>query len=167
MVAYLRSVPAGVPGTVVDNVHTVIESGEYNADLMPAAYGAPVKLVNGLVSKIEAGDTAATFYGILARSNPGSSGDPSFNGYGAGVPVETQIPSVAIGPLGGGRVLVKCTIGTPVKGGVVYMRVVADSPALVGDLEATADGSDNVALTKVVWGVSGKDSASTAEVLFK
>lgn len=167
MVAYLREVPSGVPGTVIDNVHTIIESGLFNADLMPAAYGAPVKLVNGLVSAIEASDAATVFYGILARSNPGSSGDPSFNGFGAGVPQATQIPSVVIGPVGGGRILVKCTIGTPVKGGIVYMRVVAATGKLVGDLEATADGVNNVALTNVMWGTSGVDSARTAEVLFK
>lgn len=167
MVSYLREVPSGVPGTVIDNVHTIVDSDQYNADLMPTAYGAPVKLVNGLVSAIEAGDTAAKFYGILARSNPGSSGDPSFNGFGAGVPQANQIPSVVIGPVGGGRILVKCTIGTPVKGGIVYMRVVAATGKAVGDLEATADGSNNVALTNVMWGVSGVDSAKTAEVLFK
>ena len=47
------------------------------------------------------------------------------------------------------------------------MRVVAATGKLVGDLEATADGANNVALTDVMWGVSGIDSARTAEVLFK
>lgn len=167
MVSYLREVPSGVPGTVIDNVHTIVDSDQFNADLMPIAYGVPVKLVNGLVSAIEEDDTASVFYGILARSNPGSSGDPSFNDFGAGVPQANQIPSVVIGPVGGGRILVKCTIGTPVKGGTVYMRVAADTGKAIGDLEATADGSDNVALTNVMWGVSGVDSARTAEVLFK
>jgi hypothetical protein len=167
MAAYLKEVPSGVPGTVTDFVHTIIESGEYNAALMPTAYGAPVKLVSGLVSAIEASDAAADFYGILARSNPGSSGDPSFNGYGAGVPQSTQIPSVVIGPQGGGKVLVKCAIGTPVKGGIVYMRVVAATGKAVGDFEATADGANNVALTGVVWGSSDIDSAKTALILFK
>ena len=167
MVAYLREVPVGVPGTVIDYVRTIVDSGQYDPDLMPAAYGAPVKLVAGLVAAIESGDAATDFYGILARSNPGSSGDPSFNGFGAGVPVATQIPSVVIGPVGGGRILVNCTIGTPVKGGIVYMRVTEDLPALVGDLEANADGSANVALTSVVWGLNGKDTDGTAQVLFK
>lgn len=167
MVAYSREIPSGVPGTVIDNVHTIVDSDLFNSDLMPAAYGLPVKLVNGLVSAIEEGDTADVFHGILARSNPGSSGDPSFNGFGAGVPVATQIPSVVIGPVGGGRILVRCAIGTPVKGGTVYMRVVPAAGKLVGDLEATADGTDNVALKNVMWGLSGIDGAKTAQILFK
>lgn len=112
MSAYLLSVPSGVPGTITDEVNTVRVSGSFNSALMPTGYGVPVKLVGGLVSKIEAGDAADVFFGVLARANPNSSFDANFNGYGAGSPSVNQIPSIAIG--GPGEITVKCSVGTPV-----------------------------------------------------
>jgi len=161
MTVYTTTVPAGVPGTVQDPSSTV-ESGVYDQATPPLAFGAPVKLKAGLVSAIEAGDAATDFYGILARTNPDQSGDANFNGFGAGAPDATRTASTVVG--GPGYITVACTIGTPVKGGAVYMRVVEALPALVGDLEATADGVNNVLLTNAVWDASGKDADNAARL---
>lgn len=44
------------------------------------------------------------------------------------------------------------------------MRVVAATGKAIGDLEATADGSNNVALTNVIWAAAGKDSNNVAVI---
>ena len=67
----------------------------------------------------------------------------------------------------GGADFVACTIGTPVRNGTVYMRVVAAAGKAIGDLEATADGANSVALTGVAWASDGKDSSNVAELKIK
>lgn len=151
---------AGNPGDTVNALNTVIESWFINPSNAPQAFGVPVKLINGLINAIQASDAATVFYGILARSVPGESGTLSNN---SGVPNSEQNTGVAIR----GYMVVTCTIGTPVPNGIVYMRVVAASGKAVGDLEATADGSNNVVLTNVVWHTAGKDANNVASVRIK
>lgn len=148
---------AGVPGDIFNSLNTVIESWWLDPANPPLAFGAPVKLVNGLLGAIESGDTAASFYGILAQSVPGISGD---NSNTQSIPNVDYTNGVAIR----GYMLVTCTIGTPVANGTVYMRVVAATGKAIGDLEATSDGSNSVALTKCFWHTSGKDADNTATV---
>lgn len=160
MSAILYDAPAGVPGDLNDALNTVVESWILDSTLVPTNFGAPVKVVAGKIAKIESGDTAADFYGILSRSVP-TAGASLTEILNVSVPNPDTIQGVVVG--GPGYVLVACTIGTPVKGGAVYMRVTA-VPGAVGDLEATPDGAENVLLPNVTWQVSGKDSNNITAV---
>lgn len=161
--AILFSANSGIPGDINGIPGTAIESWIIDPDLVPAAFGAPVKRVTASgvtkIAAIESGDTAADFYGILSRSAPTVAGGTTI--VNSGEPNANTVSGVVVG--GPGYVLVTCTIGTPARGGAVYMRVTA-VPGLVGDLEATADGAENVLLTNVVWAIDGKDSNNTTAV---
>jgi hypothetical protein len=151
---------SGVPGDIANPLNTVVESWRLDLTNPPLKFGAPVKLVNGELEAIEEDDAATVFYGILSRSVPGISGDDNNND---AVPNTDQTNGVAVS----GYMVVTCTIGTPVANGAVYMRVVPDTGKLVGDLEATADGTDNVLLPTVVWHTNGKDANNVASVRIK
>ena len=165
MVAFAYQIPVGTIGSVLmTSAGADLNSGVYNPDLMPTAFASPVKLVNGLVSAIEEDDTASVFWGILVAADvqPPASGVVD-NSFGFPAPDVEQDANVMLN----GYAIVKCTVGTPVKGGTVYMRVVPDTGKAVGDLEATADGSDNVAVSQLTWNVSGKDSDGATVVLVR
>lgn len=164
MTSFLFRAGAGVPGDINDLQNSVIESAIFDPDNMPTAFGVPVKMVAGKIGAIESGDTAADFYGILTRSAPSVEGDLS-SSFLVGTPNENTVCGVAVG--GPAYILVTCRTGTPVRGGPVYMRVTDDSPQLVGDLDADADGIANVLLTNVVWAVDGKDSSNVTAVRIK
>lgn len=161
MTAILYNAPAGVPGDLNDALNTVVESWILDPDLVPTNFGAPVKVLNGKIAAIESGDAATDFYGILSRSAP-TAGASLTEVLNISTPNPDTIQGVVVG--GPGYVLVQCTIGTPARGGAVYMRVTADAPAAVGDLEADADGVANVLLTNVIWAVSGKDADNVTAV---
>lgn len=134
MTAFLYRAPAGVAGDVSRPDDTVVESALLNADKVPAAFGLPVKMTSGKIEKIEAGDDAADFYGILTRIAPSISGDTS-QLFASGVPNADSVQGVAVR----GCVHALCKIGTPARNGSVHMRVVADTGKAIGDLEATSD----------------------------
>jgi hypothetical protein len=159
--AILYSAPSGVPGDLNDILNTVVESWVLDPDLTPTDFGVPVKVVDGKIAKIESGDTAADFYGILSRSVPTMAPDLNVN-LNTSTPNANTVSGVVVG--GPGYVLVKCTVGTPAKGGAVYMRVTAALGKAVGDLEATPDGGNSVLLTNVIWAVAGKDSNNVSAV---
>ena len=162
--AILYVANSGIPGDLDATQMTAVESWILNASTPPTAFGSPVKRVTNsgvtTISIIQSGDTAADFYGILSRSAPTVAGGNTI--INNGQPNPGTVSGVVIG--GPGYVLVACTIGTPVRGGAVYMRVTASGPALVGDLEATSDSPDNVLLTNVVWALDNKDSNNTTAV---
>lgn len=162
MTAYLYNAPAGVVGDVTRLQNSVIEPVLLGEAF--TAFGKPFKFdaTTGKAMNIAASDTAAVFAGIITRVIPAISGDLSQTLAG-GVPSLTA----SQGALRRGFCNVLCTVGTPVKGGVVYLRVVAGSGKLVGDLEATADSTNNVALPGVEWAVSGKDADNIAELYIK
>ena len=162
MTSYLYRVPSGVPGDVTRQQDTTVEQAMLNSAKVPLLVGLPVKMTAGKLEKIEAGDTAASFYGILARTAPSIAGDTSQT-LGANTPNATEVQGVIVR----GYCNVTCKIGTPVRNGVVYMRVVLNALKLIGDLEATADGVNNVALTGVVWASDGVDAAFNAEIKIK
>ena len=162
MTSYLYRAPAGVAGDVTRPDDTIVEPGLLNAAKAPTAFGAPVKIVSGKFEKIEASDAATVFYGVLSRVAPNIAGD-LVQTYAGGTPNTASVQGI----VREGYVNVVCTIGTPVRGGTVYMRVVAASGKAVGDLEATADGVNNVALTGVTWAIDGKDSSNIAEIRIK
>ena len=161
MTAILYNAPAGVPGDVTRLDETLVVPellGEaFTAFGVPYKYNGSGKAIN-----IAAMDTAAAFKGIISRSVPSQSGNLT-QGYNDAIP---NVEATA-GGVRRGYVNVLCKVGTPVKGGIVYMRVVADSPKAIGDLEATSDSTNSVALSGVEWGVNGKDASNITELYIK
>lgn len=162
MTAILYRASSGVPGDITRQLYTNVEQALLNSAKVPAAFGLPVKMTSGKLEKIEVGDNAASFYGILSRLSPSIAGDTAQT-FASGTPNASAVQGVVVN----GYVNVACTIGTPVRNGTVYMRVVAASGKAIGDLEATADGVNNVALTGVVWASDGRDSSNNAEICIK
>lgn len=159
MTAFLYRAPSGVAGDVTRQQDTVVESGLLNASAAPTAFGAPLKIVSGKFEKIASGDDAADFAGILSRVAPSIAGDTAET-FASGTPNVESVQGIVVA----GYVNVKCTVGTPVRGGAVYMRVVAASGKAIGDLEASSDSTNSVALTGVTWAVDGKDASNVAEI---
>lgn len=163
MVAYLYQSPAGVPGDVTRVDETNVEP----AMLVPVstvyaqAFGIPMAYVAGGISQWVTGNVAADFAGILVREVPSISGSVN-SGFADNIP----FPDVPQGLAVRGYISVKCAIGTPARGGVVYIRTVAASGKFIGDLEATSDPSNNVALstTQASWAVDGKDADGNTEL---
>lgn len=162
MVSFLYRAPSGVAGDITRPFDVIVESGALNPAQAPAAFGLPVKLVSGVFEKIASGDAATVFAGILSRVVPAIAGDTAQT-MASGTPNVTAVQSIVVS----GYVNVLCPIGTPVRGGIVYMRVTAASGKFVGDLEATADSTLNVVLPTVTWATGGKDSANIAEIRIK
>jgi hypothetical protein len=63
-----------------------------------------------------------------------------------------------------GSISMICKVGTPVVGGDVFVRVVADVGKDIGDLEAVADSVNSVKLTNAQWG-GGKDANGVSELV--
>ena len=159
MTAFLFRAPSGVAGDITRQLDTTVESGLLNAANAPAAFGAPVKIVSGKFEAIEAGDAAADFAGIISRIAPSIAGDTAQT-FASGTPNAESVQGIVVS----GYINVVCPVGTPARGGAVYMRVAAATGKAVGDLEATADGTDNVLLAGVTWAVDGKDASNVAEI---
>jgi hypothetical protein len=148
--------PAGFAGGITRVDDTTVEPVFFAAAAYPTAFGQPVKLSGGKAVLMGAGSVAADFYGILAREVP-SMGSATAEAFADGTPN----PASAHGLVTRGYVLAPCVVGTPVRGGTVYVRIVdggAGKP--VGQFEATADGVNNVALVGVTWAADGKEATT-------
>ncbi len=161
MGSILTRMDAGVPGEITRPQDAVVESGLFDTAKVPAAYGTPIKMVAGKVTKIEASDAASVFYGVLTRQAPSIAGD-TLQTLASGTPKADAVQGILVR----GYCNVLCATGTPVRNGTVYMRVAATGAGL-GAWEATADGVNNVALTGVVWAADGKDASNNAEIRIK
>lgn len=163
MPAYLYTTPSGVVGGVTRAIETNVEPCKLVAvaSVFAQAYGIPLALVPGGVSQWQGSNVAADFAGILVREVPSISGSIT-NLFNTDVPNPLEIK----GKVERGYVMVACTIGTPVRGGIVYIRVVAAAGKVIGDLEATADGVNNIAMPQSVisWATDGKDSTNITPV---
>lgn len=165
MPAYLYSAPAGVAGDVTRVDESNVEPGMLVAngspESYPQAFGIPLKNASGGFAKFVGNETAADFAAILTRAVPAIS--QSLNqGFNDNVPYE-KVPQ---GILVRGYCNVKCTVGTPTRGGTVYVRVVADTGKAIGDFEASSDTTKSVALsaTQATWASDGKDADNNAEI---
>jgi len=156
--SFLYRMPSGIAGNITRIDETNVETAYMGATAV-GAFGAPVKIVNGLILPFAGGETATSFYGVLTRVAP-SQGGSLAQSFTDNVPNPLSLQGVAVR----GYVNVVCTIGTPVKEGAVYVRVVAASGKAIGDFEATADGVNNVLLTNAVWAAGGKDANNNAEI---
>ena len=155
MTAYLYRAPAGIAGAVTRQDETNTESGLFGSTV-PTAFGVPLKVDgNGKFIPFAGSETAADFYGVLERIAPSIAGDTAQT-FASGTPNANATQGIVVR----GYVNVVCTIGTPVRGGTVYVRTVAASGKAIGDFEATTDSGNNVALTNVVWASNGKDTAN-------
>lgn len=163
MTSYLYQAPSGVPGDVTRTDESNVEPAMLVTPF-PSNYGVPMMYASGGIT-FSATPTAAAFAGLLARAVPGISQSTSVESVNTFDPNQKEVQGVMVR----GYMSVYCKIGTPVRGNVVYMRTVADTGKAIGDLEATSDPGNNVALTatpigNVTWATDGKDANSIAEV---
>ena len=161
--AYLYQAPAGVPGDITRPDETNVEPARLIAvsGTYAQAFGIPMKYASGGISQFASGDAATAFAGVLVREVPSISGNTN-QGFDNTVPN----PDVPNGLAVRGYVNVKCTVGTPARGGVVYVRVEADTGKAIGDFEASSDTTKSVALTatQATWASDGKDENNNAEL---
>lgn len=167
--AYLFQAPTGIAGDITrtdeTNVEPVMLIGVGSPLVYAQAFGIPLKYVTGGVQQFNGGaETAASFAGILVREVPSISGsnasDATFDG-------TVPNPLVPNGMAVRGYVSVKCAAGTPVRGGVVYVQIIADGGVPVGAFRADgADGGDAVALsaTQAEWASDGMDANGNCEI---
>ncbi len=164
MPAYLYQAPAGVLGDITRTDETNVEPAMLVAvtAVFAQSYGIPMVYVAGGISQYSTGKVAADFAGILARSAPEISGNLN-SGFDDTVPNPDQPQNLVVR----GYVNVKCAVGTPARGGVVWIRVVASTGHVIGDLETADAGSGaTVALstTQATWATDGKDADGLAEI---
>ena len=162
MASYLYSAPAGVPGDITRVDLTSVEPARLIAasSVFAQAFGIPVKYVAGGIQQFNGGaETAADFAGILVREVPSISGNAA-QGLDDTVPNPLQIA----GFTPRGYVNVKCVAGTPVRGALVYVQIIANGGVAVGAFRATADSSNTIQLTNATWAADGKDADNNAEI---
>lgn len=140
----LADVAPGVPGDVsrTDGLQIEAAFGKGDTDIISGramAFDTDGKLVYFI-------DDGKSFAGISTRSYP----------QGSGYPESTNTPKDrAFGLLRRGYCLVKCTNGTPVRGGKVYVYKTANGGHEVGDFSTVQDSTYTVELEGVQWGSSG------------
>ncbi|MCI8524333.1 MAG: hypothetical protein HFF17_00050 [Oscillospiraceae bacterium] len=123
-------------------------------------FGAPLQYDDaGNVVQMGAGSTAAQFVGIAARELKSSLNYLQQD-------IGQYAPKEAVPVFQRGSINVLCLVGTPKLGGAVYLRVAANAEkptAVVGGLEAEADGGNTVQLTNCQW-AGAADANSVAEL---
>lgn len=163
MSAYLYQAPTGVAGDVTRVDESNVEPAMLVAvsTVFAQAFGIPMAAVAGGISQWQGSNVAADFVGILTRAVPSISGN-----FNQGLDNAAPNPVVPQGLLVRGYASVKCPTGTPARNGIVYIRTVASGGKLIGDLEATSDPGNNVALstTQATWASDGKDADNNAEI---
>ncbi len=160
----LYAAPAGVKGDISrageSNVEPIMQGAQF------PSYGQPVKFdSNGQAVPFSGGaETKVSFQGILVRGAPAQSGN-TLQGLDDTIPWLEQ----AQGLLVRGYAIVKCVVGTPIRGGIVYLQIIAAGGYSVGDIRATADGGNTIALDldQAEWATNGKDADGLAEVRVK
>lgn len=166
MPAYLKNAPAGFPGGIsrpdVSNVEPAMLVAL--ASVYAPRFGEAMRYVAGGIQQFTTGLVAADFAGALVREVPGISGslstDEDINSGGTPNPDQPQ------GLLVRGYMMVKCTAGTPARGGTVYVRIVSATDRPIGAFEASSDGGNSVALsaTQAEWASDGVDAYGMAEL---
>lgn len=163
MPAYLFQAPTGVPGDITRTDESNVEPAMLIAvsTVFAQAYGIPMCYVAGGISQYSTGKVAADFAGVLVREVPGISGSLA-QGFSDNVPFADVPQGLCVR----GYVSIKCVSGTPARGGIVYIQVVATGGFAIGDFRADADGGNTVALsaTQAEWATDGKDADGNAEL---
>lgn len=166
MSAYLFQAPAGVPGDVTRTDESNVEPAMLIAasGTFAQAFGIPMKYVTGGIQQFNGGaETAASFAGILIREVPSIAGSINSDAiYNPTIPYSLQLQGLLVRGYGS----VVCAAGTPTRGGVVYVQVVAGTQP-VGSFRADGTDSGNaVALTatQAEWASDGLDANNIAEL---
>lgn len=166
MPAYLKQAPTGVPGDITRTDETNVEPAMLVAatGVFAQKFGIPMKYVSGGIQQFNGGaETAPDFAGVLVREVPGISGSSASDAvFNPTVPYSEQLQGLAVR----GYVSVQCVRGTPARGGVVYVQIIANGGVAVGEFCASSDGGNAVALTatQAEWATDGKDSDNNAEL---
>lgn len=164
-VSYLTQAPTGIPGDITRTDETNVEPAMLIAasGVFAQAYGIPVKYVVGGIQQYNGGaEVAGDFAGVLVREVPSIAGSLGSDVISGSVPYSKQVQGLAVR----GYVNVLCAAGTPVRGGVVYIQIIANGGIAVGSFRASADGSNTVALTatQAEWASDGMDASGNAEL---
>lgn len=127
--AYLKRMPAGIPGDVSRKAEATIEAG-LMAETVP--YGCAVKLdSSGKLAKPTA--STDTVHGFMARPYPTQD--------------EAAAADTTQDCMLRGYMTVKLARGTAARGGQVYVRVTAVTGKAVGDIEAAPDTTESATRT--------------------
>lgn len=165
-VSYTFSAPNGVPGDITRPDESNIEPAMLVAvsTVFAQAFGIPVKYVAGGIQQFNGGgETAASFAGVLIREVPQQAGATDLGQFNGTIPNPLQPQGLCVR----GYVSILCAAGTPARGGVVYVQIVANGGIGVGAFRADGtDGGNAVALTatQAEWATDGVDSAGNAEL---
>lgn len=146
---------AGSYGRQPDMIVNTFPAG--GADQIP--FGTPLKLSSGKVVAMGAGDAGTAFVGIAGREFKSAL---DYTNQGLGV----YAPNDPVSVFQRGVINCKCQKGTPAYGAAVYLRITANasySTAVVGGLEAEADGNNTIELKACKW-MGGKDNNDIAEL---
>lgn len=160
MTAYLKNAPVGFAGDVSRPDVSQVQPAMLVAlsTVYMQRFGEAVRYVSGGIQQWTTSLTKAAFAGLLVRQVPGIAG--SFSDEDVPNPDQVQ------GYMSSGYAIVKCTAGTPTRGGTVYVRIVADTDRPIGAFEASSDSSNSVALdaNQAEWASDGKDADGLAEI---
>lgn len=163
MASYLYSAPAGIPGDITRTDESNVEPARLIAlsSVFVQAFGVAMRYVAGGIQQFTTSLTAADFAGVLVREVPSISGNTT-----QGFTDNTPNPVEVNGLLVRGYITVKCTNGTPARGGIVYVRIVSATDRPIGAFEAASDGGNSVALSaqQAEWASDGLDADGNAEL---
>jgi len=161
MTSYVFNAPAGVVGDVTRPQVSIVDSVVIG--LAFTGFGQPFKLNgSGQAVPILSGDAATVVKGFITRSVPSIGGN-----FNQGLNDEIPNLETVQGALKSGYMNVACKVGTPVKGGQVFVRITADTGKLVGDIETAADSGECVAIVGCEFAVGGKDASNITEIFQK
>lgn len=164
-VSYLFSAPNGVPGDITRPDESNVEPAMLVAatSVFAQAFGIPMKYVAGGIQQFNGGaETAPDFCGVLIREVPQQAGAGDLGQFTGTVPNPLQPQGLCVR----GYVSVLCAAGTPARGGVVYVQIIANGGITVGSFRASADGGNTIALTAAQgeWASDGVDAFLNAEL---
>lgn len=166
--AYTFNAPAGFAGDITRQLETNVEPAMLVAvaAVFALTFGIAMVYATGGISQWGGANVAADFAGVLVREVPGIAGSLASDEAAppsGGVPNPDQVQGLAVR----GYLAVICGYGTPARGGVVYVRTVANgNNGAVGTFDATSDSTNSIALslTQASWASDGKDSNNIAEL---
>lgn len=152
----------GYPGSYSRMPDDVVKPKPLSGDT-PAVFGTAAILNDDDTYKAaDATLTAQNFAGIFVREvKQASDVFASQGAYYKNDPADVMLR---------GETVIKLARGTPKAGGTVYYRIAANediSGSAVGDFEATADGSNTVALPNVVFSTGKVDGNNVVEIVIK
>lgn len=167
MTAFLKQAPAGFAGDISRTDESNVEPAMLvgvGGTVFPSALGIPMKYVAGGIQQFNGGaETAADFAGVLVREVPGISGSSADDALlEPTAPYSKQVQGLLVR----GYAIVKCAAGTPARGGLVYIQIVANGGVTVGSFRATADGGNTIVLTaqQAQFASDGVDAFGNAEI---